>query len=146
MSIRKTFSNSTDMAVINECDKGVATRNSLVFGRVCHIASRSILWKGHFLGIYLTTFSESLTSKIRNLWRPNCLKFNLDFRNAAKNWEKNFFFWYNCMWIYIVKLSLLRTGYLSSAANVLTSSPKIFHVNKRHFFQVNWLGSDQWMW
>ena len=34
----------------------------------------------------------------------------------------------------IVKLSLLRTGYLSSASNVLTSTPKIRHVNKGDFF------------
>ena len=32
-----------------------------------------------------------------------------------------------------LKLSLLGTGYFSWAANVLTSSPKIWHVNKRDF-------------
>ena len=40
------------------------------------------------------------------------------------------------MRIGIVKLSLLRTGYLSSAANVLTRSPKIRCVNKRVFLQL----------
>ena len=49
-------------------------------------------------------------------------------------------------WIGIVKLFLLRTAYFSSAANVLTSSPKIFHVNKRDSSQLNWLGSDHWIW
>ena len=48
-----------------------------------------------------------------------------------------------CIWIGIVKLSLLRREYLSSAANVLTSRAKISHVNKRDFFQVNGLESDQ---
>ena len=59
--------------------------------------------------------------------------------------EKKIFFWDNCIWIGIVKLSLLRTGEFSSAANVLTGSPKIFHVNKRDFFQGNSLGKDQWV-
>ena len=40
------------------------------------------------------------------------------------------------MRIGIVKLSLLRTGYLSSPANVLTRSPKIRCVNKRVFLQL----------
>ena len=35
-----------------------------------------------------------------------------------------------------MKLSLLRTGYISSAANVLTSSPKIWHVKKRYFSKL----------
>ena len=50
------------------------------------------------------------------------------------------------IWIDIVKLSLLRTGYFSLAANVLTRSPKIWHFNKRDFFQLIWLSKDQWMW
>ena len=75
-----------------------------------------------------------------------CSKFSLDFKNAAKNWEKLFSFRDNCIWIGIVKLSLLRTGYFSLTANVLTSSPKILHVNKRHFFTLNWFGSGQWIW
>ena len=73
-------------------------------------------------------------------------KFMLDFRNTAKNPQKVFCLWDNFISIGTVKLSLLRTGYFSSAANVLTSSPKIWHVNKRDVFQLNWLGSDQWIW
>ena len=41
---------------------------------------------------------------------------------------------------------MLRTGYLSSAANVLTSRATILHVNKRDFFQLNGLRSYQWIW
>ena len=51
--------------------------------------------------------------------------------------EKKFCFWDNCIWIGIVKLSHLRTWYFSSAANVLTSSPKIFHVNKGDLLQLS---------
>ena len=64
-------------------------------------------------------------------------------KNAAKNPEKVFFFSDNCIWIGIVKLSLWRTRYFSSEANVLTSSPKILHVNKRDFFLLNFLGGDR---
>ena len=99
-----------------------------------------------FLDIYLTTFSEYVISEIQKLWGSsffsNCTKLNLDFKNS----EKSFFFWENCISIGIVKLSLLWTGYFSSAANVLTGCPKIFHVNQRNFFQLNWLGSDHWKW
>ena len=100
--------------------------------------------------IYLTTFSESLISKIQNLWGSSfyskCLHFNLDVKNAANYKEKVFCFWYNCIWIGIVKFSLFRIEYFSSAANMLTSSPKVFHINKRYFLQLNWLGSDQSLW
>ena len=57
--------------------------------------------------------------------------------------EKKFFFWDNWFWTGIVKVSLLKTGYFSSAANVLTTRPKIWHVNKRDVFQLNQLNSDQ---
>ena len=91
------------------------------------------LWKHplkqEFLDIYLTTISESVTLKIQNLslssFFSKWLKFNLNFRNAVKNWERIFSFCDNCIWICIVKLSLFRTGYFSSAAKVLTSCPKI---------------------
>ena len=63
-----------------------------------------------------------------------------------KNWEKVFGFWDNWMWIFIVKLSLLRTGYFSSTANVLRSSPKIWNVDKRDFFEHNSFANDQSIW
>ena len=94
--------------------------------------------KRHFLDIYLTTFSECVNSEIQNLWGSsffwNHLKFKLDFKNSTQNSQKIFCFWDNCIWISIVKLSLLGTGYFSSAGSVLTSSIKICHVNKRDFF------------
>ena len=81
----------------------------------------------------MTTFLESVTSKMQNLWRSffysKCLKISLDFKNAAKNWQKAFSFSDNWIRIGVVKLSLWRTRYFPSAANVLTSSPKILHVN-----------------
>ena len=64
------------------------------------------------------------------------------FPKWTKNWEKVFCFCDNCIWIGIVKFFLWRTRYISSPANVLTSSPKIFHVNKRDLFQLSFL----WQW
>ena len=81
-------------------------------------------------------------SRVRNflntkVWRlsfdAKYLKFNLDFKKEAKNSEKVFCFWENYIWIGIVKLSLFRRRFFSSRANVLTSSPKIWYVNKRDF-------------
>ena len=101
-----------------------------------------------FLDIYLTTFSESIISEIQKLWGSSFaskyLKFNLDFKNVARNWKKVFCFWGNCIWTGIVKLSLLRTGYFSFSANFLLGSTKIWHVNRREFFQLNWIGRGQW--
>ena len=102
------------------------------------------------LHIYLTTFSESVTSKMLNLWGSafywKSLKFHIDFKNPAKKLENVFCFWDNCIWIGIVIFSLWRTRHFPSVANVLTSSTMILHVNKKDFFQLNWLGSDWWIW
>ena len=73
-------------------------------------------------------------------------KFNLNFKNTAKNGEKVIYLWDNSIGITIVKFSLLRTGYFSSVANVLAGSPKTWHVNKRDFFENNSHASDQWIW
>ena len=103
-----------------------------------------------FLDIYLTKFSESVTSNIQNLWGSSFdskyLKFTEDFKNSAKDWEKDFCFWDNCIWIGVFKFSLWWARYFSSVANGLTSSPKILHVNNRDFLELNFFGSDQWIW
>ena len=92
----------------------------------------------------------SVISAIKKLWRSSfyskCPKCNIDFKNVAKNSEKVYCFWDHCIWIGIVKLSQWRTRYFSSAANVLTSSPKIWHANKRDLFLLNFLCSDRWIW
>ena len=74
-------------------------------------------------------------------------KLNLNFENAKKkkkkNWEKVFCFWDKCIWKCCNKFPLLRREYLSLAVNVLTNSPKILNITKRHFFQLSCLHSDQ---
>ena len=66
------------------------------------------------------------TKSMRASFFSNCSKFNLVFGKAEKKWEKVFCFGYNWIWIGIVKLHLLRTGYSLSAAIAVTSSPKIW--------------------
>ena len=88
--------------------------------------------KRDFLDIYLTTFSESVISEKKKLLRSSFF-------------SKNLFFSDNIIWIGTVKLSLLKVGYISSATNVLTSSPKIWHVNNRDFLEHNFLASVQWI-
>ena len=146
MSIRQTFCDWISSAVINKYDKGAVMQIWTVLGHVYHVACRRVVHLD-FLDFFLATFLEYVTSELQKLWGSSLFwksfKFNLDFKNVAKNWENVFCLWDNCIWIGIVKFSLLRTRYFLSAANVLTSSPNIWHVNKRDFFQVNWLGSDQ---
>ena len=67
------------------------------------------------------------TKSMRVIFFSKDLKFNINFQNAANTWEKY-------LWTGIVKLSklsLLRTGYFSLAANVLSSSTK-------HLYQIHW--------
>ena len=150
MSIRDTFSNSIDLALINEYDKRWFHEDlNSAWVRLPFCFSKGPL-KRDFSGIYQTTFWESVISEIQNLWGlcffPKRSNLELDIKKAAKNQKKVFCFSDNFIWIGIVNLSLLRTGYFSWTANVLTSSPKIFHVNKRDFFQLNWIDGDQWIW
>ena len=120
--------------------------------------------KRDFSGIYLIAFSESAISEIQKLWGSSFFskrsKCELDFKHAANNWEKVFYFWDNCIWIGIVKFSLLRTGYLSLAANVLTSSPRFYMLIRETFSNsislpltnehdrgtVIWVGESQFYW
>ena len=92
MSIRETFSNSIELTGIGKYDKGDVMQIWTVLGHVYYVASRRGSLKRHFLDIYLTTFAESVTSKIQNVWGlsfpSKCLKFSLDFKNAAKTEKK----------------------------------------------------------
>ena len=91
---------------------------------------------------------------VRNFGKAKCMrpnfyskifKISARFPKWSKKFRKNFFFWDICIWIGILKLSLLITGYFSSAANQLTSSRKILHVNKKEFFKLIWLGNNHWI-
>ena len=77
------------------------------------------------------------TKAVRDIFCFRIFNIEVRFKKFSQKLRKNFCFWDNCICIGIVKLSLLTTGYFSSAANVLTSSPKIFHVNKGDLLQLS---------
>ena len=118
---------------------------STVLGRVCHFTCATLLWTGRFRHLSDNVFGVlnfQSTKDMRVIFFWKYLKLNLDFKNAVRNSEKNFCFIGNCIWIGIINLSPLRTEYLSSADNVLTWNPKIWHVNKRNFFPTQF----SWQW
>ena len=90
MLIRETYSNTISFPVTNEYDKDAVMQISTVFGHSYHVACRIVL--RNFLGIYVTTFSESVISEKQKLWGSSFCskrsKFQIDFKNAAKNTEK----------------------------------------------------------
>ena len=60
-----------------------------------------------------------------------------------KKIQKMFFcFLDKCMCIDSIKLPLLTKEHLSSAVNPLTKSPKILHITKRDFSQLNSIHND----
>ena len=61
-------------------------------------------------------------------------KFNADSKNAEKNSEKHFGSWDKCIWIVLIRLSLLIKEYLSSAVNVLRKGLKNIHVSMSDFW------------
>ena len=100
----------------------------------------------HLSNNVFRVFNFRNTKAMSVIFFPKCLKINLYFKNAARNWEKVFCFWENCIWIGIVKFFLIRIDYFPSATNVLKINPKIWYLYMRDFFQLNSLGSDQWRW
>ena len=72
-----------------------------------------------------------------------CSNFDVDLKNAHKNWEKVFCFSDRCIWIVCIELSLLRREYLS--VKVLTKRLKTLHVTKSNFFELNYFHRDLWL-
>ena len=128
--------------MVKRCGPGF---NSVLSPLLCCFLKGTLKWD--FLDIYLTTDFESVISERHQVWGIhffwNCLKFNVDFKNAKTSSEKNSCFWDNCIWIGCLKLSLLRKKRLLSAVNMSTNILKTLHVTKRDFFQLTCLRSNQ---
>ena len=81
----------------------------------------------NFLAIYLATFfgvsNFEKIEAIKVIYFGNSSKFDVDLKNADKNWGTFFSFWHKCIWIVCIELSQLRREYLSLAVNVLKKSP-----------------------
>ena len=86
------------------------------------------------------------TKSMRVIFLLKIFKCESRFQSYCKNLRKGFCCRHNFIWIRIVKLFLLRTGYFLSVANVLTRYPQIWNGNKGDFFEQNSLASDQWVW
>ena len=112
----------------------------------CYLSKNPL--KRYFLDVYLTAFFGVRKFKNGSAVRVifffgKCSKFNLNLKNAKRNSENIFLFWDNGIWKCCDKLSLLRREYFSSAVNGLTNSPKIFHITRRDFLNLNCLHRDQ---
>ena len=104
---------------------------SCVLSRLSCYLSKGLV-KVHSLDIYLTTFFGVLRFKnisaMRLIFFLKMFKTESRFQKCKKT-EKIFFcLWDNCIWKCGNKLYLLRRQYLSSAVNVLTNGPNIFHT------------------
>ena len=146
--MRETFCNPMDLAVINQYAKCAMMLITTVLRTVT-----MLLLEGSSETRVFRDFSDHVFGG-RNLGNPKSmrvifffviLKSYSWFQKCSTKLRKKIFFRDNLIWTYIVQLSLLRTRYVSLAANVLTSSAKIRHVNKRDVFQLSWLGSDRWV-
>ena len=150
IALKETFSNSITFTVISKYGTGAVIQNPTVFGPVYHAAFRRALCNGRFYTFMKSPFTEYVILEIHWLWGSSffrkCSKFNVNFRNVEKNWEKFFCFWDNRIEIGCFKFSLLKIQYLSSAFNVWANSLKIFHSIKRDFLQLNYLRCDQKIW
>ena len=132
---------------INEYGKGTVVQIATVFLPAYYVICGRVFWSRIFHPIIESSFSETVLSKIHRLCGPSffwkCSKSNVDSENEEKNWGKVFCFLDNSIWIGSVKLPVLRREYLSSAVNLSTNSPKIFHRTNLDFFQLNYVVSDQ---
>ena len=66
-----------------------------------------------------------------------CFKFDVDSRNLVKYPEKGFTFLDHYILIGCCKFWLLQREYLSSAAKILTKSPKGYNITKRDSFCIS---------
>ena len=132
---------------MNKYGKGTLDQIWTVFRGVYHVIFQRVLTNATFWTFVSPRFSDSGSWKIHLPWGLSfnwkSSKFNLNFESEKKNSKKVFCFWDSWIWIWCYKLSLLRIEYFSSAVNMSTNSPKILHIPKRNFFQLNCLHSDQ---
>ena len=88
--------------------------------------SKNVL-KRRYLGSGLltifTVFNFGNTLAMTIMFLSKFLKFVVDSTNGTKNWEKDFGFPDNCIWIRSCRFSQPSRGYLPSDVNVLADNP-----------------------
>ena len=100
---------------------------------------------GPFSMSLIEGFSETRfffrTSAMRVFSFSKSSKFDLNSKNPKEKSGKVFLFLLSHL--IALKLSKLRTAFLSAAVIVLTNSPKILHITKTDFFQLKSLHSHE---
>ena len=120
--------------MVKKHDKRALLEISQVFGTLSHVDCQSLFWNGAVISEIDSLWGSSLLSK--------CFKFDIDYRNWAKDSEKVFRFSDNCIWIGSGNIWQSWTGYLSSAINVLTNSRNISSSSKGRRLQ----NQHPWEW
>ena len=144
MSIRETFSNITSLPVTNESDKGALIKQCLGTFTILLVEASSETGLFRHLSDYVFGVRNfEITKSMSIIFFVKMFKILARFQKCSKKLTKVLCFCHSWIWIGIVKLPLLRTGYLSSAANVLTSSPSMWPLKNREFFQLDQLGIVQ---
>ena len=85
--------------------------------------------------------SPLFRSPLHQLWGSSFL-LNIEnlieiLRMKQKCWGKKFYCWDKCIWIGCLKLSLLRTEYLSSEVNALTASLSRYSISLTETFSTS---------
>ena len=85
------------------------------------------------------TYEGYLIFKINKIW----YRFQKLTTKKKKKMRRRLCLLDNCIWIVCLKFSILKREYLPSSVNVSINSPKILHITKRDFFQLNFVHIDQ---
>ena len=136
MSIRETFSNLINLAVVNKSEKAAVMQISTVLGTFTVSVVEGPSETEHFKHLSDHIFGVrnfEITKSMSIIFFAKMLKISAAFKKGSNKLRKSCCFLRNCIWIGIVKLSLLTRQCFPSAANMLTSTPKILHVKKRYF-------------
>ena len=92
---QRDFFNLIALTVTSKFGKGAVVQISTVFRPAYHVTCRRVLWKGTFYRFIYPLSSESVSSKIHQLWGSclfwKCSKLNLNFENAKLKVNKTFF-------------------------------------------------------
>ena len=145
ISLRKNFSTWIAFSSINKYGKGDVVQLCNLFRPLYHVTCRTVLWNGTFRRLSNHVFQSLSAQKYISFeghffWKYS--KLNHNFENSKKHSENIFCLWDNCIWKCCSKLSLLRREYVSSAVNGFTNSPRILHIPKSEFFQLNCVHMD----
>ena len=120
-------------------DKSILRKIWQVFVTLSIADCQSVFRNGTFYRVVWRSFSQSVVSEKHKRWLSSfsskCLEFDVDSRNCTKHSENVVRFPHNYFWIGSFKFSQSWTGYLPSAVNVLTNTPKISSVTRETFFE-----------